>query len=194
MNFLAHIYLSGDNDNILIGNFIADHVKGKSIYTYPDEIKKGILLHRFIDTFTDSHPIVEESKARIRNTYHKYTPVIVDIFYDHLLAANWNNYHTENLEVYSGKVYKLLNDNIYILPERTQTMLKYMVAQNWLLKYATLEGTGRVLSGMSQRAKFPNAMNQSVIDLEKYYSFFKSEFELFFVELKEAVLRFEKTI
>ena len=84
MNYLAHLYLSGNNADLLLGNFIADHLKGadrKRIY--PEAIKRGIALHRRIDTFTDAHPVVAESKVRVREQFGKYAPVIVDVFYDH---------------------------------------------------------------------------------------------------------------
>jgi acyl carrier protein phosphodiesterase len=91
MNFLAHLHLSGNNPNIMLGNFMGDFVKGKSYrQQYEPEIIKGIELHRSIDEFTDSHPVVTESKNRLRPTYRHYSGVIVDVFYDHFLAANWN--------------------------------------------------------------------------------------------------------
>ena len=98
MNFLAHIYLSGDNDLIKIGNFMADGIRGKQYENYPLEIQKGIILHRAIDTFTDAHPIFRQSTKRLHNNYHHYAGVIVDILYDHFLAKNWNKYSDEKLE------------------------------------------------------------------------------------------------
>ena len=92
MNFLAHLYLSGDNEDLIIGNFIADMVKGRQIENFQEEVVKGIELHRKIDYFTDNHAIVDQSKRRLRNKYRLYSGVIVDMFYDHYLAANWSEY------------------------------------------------------------------------------------------------------
>ncbi len=92
MNFLAHLYLSKKNKNILIGNFIADAVKGKKHNLYSKEVQAGILLHREIDNYTDNHPIVRKSKRRLNKRYGHYNGVIIDILYDHFLAKNWNNY------------------------------------------------------------------------------------------------------
>ena len=89
MNFLAHIYLSGDDPELKIGNFIADAVKGKKYTTYPQKIQEGIILHRKIDSFTDAHPIVKKSASRLFSKYGHYNSVIVDILYDHFLAKNW---------------------------------------------------------------------------------------------------------
>ena len=92
MNFLAHIYVSGDNDLVKIGNFMADSIRGHSYDVYPMEIQKGILLHRSIDSFTDMHPIYRQSKHRLHEKYGHYSGVIMDIFYDHFLAKNWKTY------------------------------------------------------------------------------------------------------
>src|SRR5882757_7102043 len=111
MNFLAHLYLSGNNEEILMGNFIGDHVKGNQLNSYPAKMRQGILLHRYIDTFTDSHFIMMQSKDRIRAYYRKYTPVITDVYYDHFLAANWKNYSDESLEEFAARIYRLLKKN-----------------------------------------------------------------------------------
>jgi acyl carrier protein phosphodiesterase len=183
MNFLAHIYLSGDDEKITIGNFIADGIKGKKYLKYPDQIQKGILLHREIDTFTDSHPIVRESTARLHKNYGHYSGVIVDILYDHFLAKNWRDYHEQPLAEYVDDFYKLLKDNFEILPRRIQTMMPYMMADNWLLSYATISGIGKILSQMNTRTKGKSKMNFAVIELEEFYPEFESEFTSFFSEL-----------
>ncbi len=123
MNFLSHLYLSGDAEGLLIGNFIADSVKGSDFLKYPEEIQKGIVLHRKIDTYTDSHPIVEESKQRLRERYKKYASVIVDVYYDHYLAVNWNAYSSESLHEYAQKTYQLIDKNKHLLPYKTGLLI-----------------------------------------------------------------------
>src|SRR5438477_11389856 len=105
MNFLAHIYLSGSDEQIMIGNFIADFVKGNKKNEYPSRIKKGIELHRLIDDFTDHHAITLRSKERIRQRQGKYAAVVIDIFYDHFLAKNFSEYHPQPLKEFSEKTY-----------------------------------------------------------------------------------------
>jgi acyl carrier protein phosphodiesterase len=185
MNFLAHLYLSGNDENIMIGNFIADHIKGNNFLNYNEGIIKGIKLHRLIDAFTDSHSVVAESKKRLRPYFHKYSPVIVDIFYDHFLARNWNKYHSQSLEKYVNDVYKLMKKNSAILPDKTKNMLPHMIQHNWLLGYSKLEGINRVLTGMSRRARFDSKMDEATMFLEKDYLFYEKEFNLFFDELKK---------
>ena len=183
MNFLAHIYLSGADEELMIGNFIADFVKGKKKDLYPDRIRKGIELHRAIDDFTDHHPVTEESKARLRPLYGKYSGVIVDLYYDHFLAANFSMFSEESLVDYSAKTYASIKKYEAVLPEGVLFFLPYMIERNWLLNYATIEGVGRALSGLSTRVSFENKMNESVNELRQYYPLFENEFHRFFPEL-----------
>jgi len=183
MNFLAHIYLSGDDDEITIGNFIADGIKGKRYLKYPPKIAKGILLHREIDSFTDSHPTVHKSTKRLHKNYSHYSGVIVDILYDHYLAKNWQKYSDQPLDEYVEEFYELLRNNFTILPARIQRMMPYMIADNWLLSYATVEGIGKILAQMNVRTKGIAKMNLAVVELEEYYEEFESEFTSFFDEL-----------
>ena len=183
MNFLAHIYLSGDNDLMKIGNFMADGIHGKHFDTFPMEIQKGIILHRSIDTFTDTHPIFRQSTKRLHANYHHYSGIIVDIFYDHFLAKNWNKYSDEKLEDYVEHFYRSLNDNYEFLNEKTQKILPYLIQQNWLLSYQTIEGIENVLVKMDNRMKRDSNMRFSVTELRTYYSEFEEEFTTFFEEL-----------
>jgi len=183
MNFLAHIYLSGNNESITIGNFIADGIRGKKYKNYPKDIQIGILLHREIDTFTDAHPIVRQSTKRLHKNYSHYSGVIVDILYDHFLAKNWHKYSETPLDIYVEKFYKSLEDNFEILPERTKKMMPFMIADNWLLNYANIEGIQRVLDGMNRRTQNKSKMNKATTELNTYYSEFENEFTLFFNEL-----------
>ncbi len=183
MNFLAHIYLSFGDDEITIGNFIADSIRGNKIDHLPTRIQKGILLHREIDTYTDSHVIPKISSKRLHKNYSHYSRVIVDIFYDHFLAKNWNNYSDTPLKVYVENFYDLLEDNYPILPNAVQRMMPYMITDNWIYNYSKMEGIGRVLNGMNRRTKNKSKMNFAILDLEEHYTDFEREFTSFFKEL-----------
>lgn len=183
MNFLAHIYLSFDNPQITLGNFFADHIKGNKYKHLPYGVQKGILLHRAIDTYTDSHPIPRKSSKRLHKNYSHYSRVIVDIFYDHFLAKNWKNYSNTPLGKFVEEFYDLLEHNYEILPLATQRMMPYMIADNWLFNYANLEGISRVLNGMNRRTKNRSKMNFAILDLEEHYLEFENEFQAFFKEL-----------
>lgn len=183
MNFLAHIYLSGDNELIKIGNFMADGIHGKHFDVFPIAIQKGIILHRSIDTFTDAHPIFRQSTKRLHANYHHYSGIIVDIFYDHFLAKNWSNYSNERLEDYSERFYQSLRDNFNDLTVKTQKMMPYLITYNWLLSYQTIEGIESVLTKMDTRMKYDSNMRFAISELKAFYSDFESEFTTFFEDL-----------
>ncbi|GAA4231234.1 acyl carrier protein phosphodiesterase [Postechiella marina] len=183
MNYLAHVYLSGNNNLITIGNFIADGIKGKDYKKYENDIQIGILLHRHIDTYTDAHKTVRKSTKRLHEKYGHYSGVIVDILYDHFLAKNWNKYSDVPLKEYINNFYDTLENNYSILPLRIQKMLPYMITDNWLLSYASIEGISRVLEGMNRRTKNRSGMDKAVYELEAFYLDFENEFTLFFDEL-----------
>lgn len=184
MNFLAHIYLSGDDDDLKIGNFIADGIRGNKYKHFPIAIQNGILLHRQIDSFTDAHPVVRKSKKRLHPRYRHYDGVIIDILYDHYLAKNWSFYCTTELDVYAAKFYKLLNSNHKILPDKIKNLLPYLIKGNWLYNYRTLDGIENVLIGMNKRTKNISKMNLAIEDLNLYYSEFENDFTLFFKDLR----------
>jgi acyl carrier protein phosphodiesterase len=195
MNFLAHLYLSGDNTSIMLGNFVGDFVKGKNIVEKVGaEMAKGIELHREIDFFTDQHPVVKESKNRLRPKYRHYSGVIVDVFYDHFLAKNWSEYHDQLLPDYADHVYDIIQKNSSLLPERVNMMMPYMIKGNWLVNYAQLEGIQRALSGMARRTPYESKMGESVSELQEYYQEFKTEFSIFFPELQKTCTNFLNSI
>lgn len=183
MNFLAHIYLSGNDEDIIIGNFIADGIKGKRYLKFPPGIAKGILLHREIDTFTDSNPTVHLSTAKLHKNYGHYSGVIVDILYDHFLAKNWHKYHPQPLDEFVQDFYALLRKNFDRLTPRIQKMMPFLISQNWLLSYATVEGIGKILAQMNVRTKGAGQMDQAVNELQEHYGEFEAEFTSFFDEL-----------
>ena len=191
MNFLAHLYQSGDNHKIMLGNFIGDFVKGRNaLEQFDPEIIRGIQLHRAIDEFTDSHPIVTVSKNRLRPKYRHYSGVIVDVFYDHFLARNWDTYHTELLPDFADKAYGVIQSYDPILPKEVKFMMPYMIKGNWLVNYAKTEGIHRALSGMARRTPYESKMEQSVEDLKKNYAEFSQEFATFFPTLKQFATEF----
>ena len=185
MNFLAHLYLSKNNNNILIGNFISDAIKGKNYENYPKEIKAGILLHREIDNFTDTHPTVRKSMHRLNPRYRHYDGVIIDLLYDHYLAKNWSTYSEIPLEVYAENVYTFLQKNVDSFPEELQKMLPFMIEYNWLVNYASLEGMERVLKGMNKKTKGLSQMDLAINDLKEFYKEFEEDFTSFFKELED---------
>ena len=193
MNFLAHLYLSGEPSELMVGNFIADSVKGSSVLNFSEGIQKGIKLHRSIDMYTDAHAIVQQSKERLRIRYKKYAPVISDIFYDHFLAVNWSKYSAISLKNYTTRIYSFLENYYAVFPERSKQFFQYMIRYDILYNYSNIAGIQKVLNGMSSRASFNSGMETSTEELDIYYSEFKSEFEQFFPDLQQHVNEFLQT-
>lgn len=163
---------------------MADGIRGNDYLKFPPEVIKGILLHRQIDTFTDSHPIYRKSKHRLHEKYGHYSGVIMDILYDHFLAKKWNKYSDEKLEDYVGHFYKSLETNKEILSEKTKSIMPYMIDQNWLVSYETIAGIEMILFQMDYRTKHRANMQEAVVELQEFYTDFEEEFTLFFEELR----------
>lgn len=186
MNFLAHIYLSGENELIKIGNFMADGIRGSHYLEFPTAIQQGVLLHRTIDSFTDAHPTYRKSKHRLHERYGHYSGVIMDIVYDHFLAKNWAKYHDKSLEQYAETFYQSLINNYDLLTDKVKKMMPYMIKRNWLVSYATLGGLEMILFQMDYRTHHRAHMQNAIDELEEFYDDFEEEFTLFFEELREV--------
>lgn len=192
MNFLAHIYLSGNDPLIQIGNFIADRVRGKAYIDFPLGIQHGILLHREIDSYTDFHPVFRESKKKLVPRYNHYSGVVIDIFYDHFLAKNWKMYSDLSLEEYARDFYGLLENNYEVLPTAIQNMMPIMTMENWLVKYRSIDGLAYILKQMDSRTDYSSKMQFATEELEMYYEDFQAEFTFFFEEIQLHMKSFKK--
>lgn len=186
MNHLGHFYLSFEQDHLLVGNYLADFSLGKRYEKYPKSIQKGVLLHRFIDDFTDNHPSVINSKARIANKHGKYTPVVIDVFYDYLLATDWKLYSNEPLASFSEKTYQQLDSFKTLFPEQLLLRFEHMQTHDWLSHYATDLGIERSLLGLSKRAKFTNNFEGAFADLKTHEPDLRADFNQFFPKIMKA--------
>ncbi len=184
MNFLGHFYLSHHDTDLLIGNFIADFVKGKKYKDYPSRISEGIMMHRHIDQFTDSHELVRQGRQRLFDKYRHYSGMIIDMYYDHFLANLWENYSDKSLLSFSGTIYQTIESNFQVLPAKSQYMFPFMKKRNWLLSYATTDGIDQALTGMSKRINHDSKLEESISELLEYYELFKEEFQQFIIEIK----------
>lgn len=189
MNYLAHFFLSNENENLILGNLIADSMNGKldspQYELFNPEIIMGIKLHREIDYFTDNHPVVRQSIHRLQPKYHKYSGVIVDMYYDHILARNWNKFSDEPLELYSHRVYKIFEENKAIIPFKMNRLVHSMSARDWLSNYRFEENLNWAFVGLAKRAKFESNMENAAEDLMENYGEYLTEFLTFFPEIIE---------
>ena len=187
MNYLAHTYLSGNNDDIKIGNFLGDWVKGCDYLKYDEDIRTGITMHRNIDSFTDQHPIVYKSAARFQLRYAKYSRVVIDILYDHFLAKNWKDFSDVSLHDYVNQMHNLILNKIELLPDRLRNFLPEFMNERWIERYATLDGIRDVLNTMSKRTSLPNETHFAISVMEAHYQEFRYEFIDFFGQIIEFV-------
>jgi acyl carrier protein phosphodiesterase len=194
MNHLAHFFLSGDNEDLAIGNFVADFITNRELPQFTEGVKRGIMLHRAIDAFTDAHPVVKQSTKRLHPFHHKYSPVIVDIYYDFLLAKNWEKYAdgdpsvwNNNLRKFIDKMYNLLTKRHLELPEKLQKRLPRMIADDWLMRYSTYKGLNGAFLMIEKTAAFPGNFGNAAAHLEEFLEAFDAEFNAFFPDLQEYV-------
>lgn len=180
MNYLAHSFLSNKQPALIVGNFIADHLHGNHFENYPEDIIEGVRLHRQIDSFTDSHPKFKESKRFFYNGYEKYSGILIDIYFDHLLAKNFNKYSATPLKEYCEFIYGIYRDNISLLPKTSSGFLDYVLQNNIYHAYSTIEGIERVLYHLSHRINHGVFLNNSITLFNQNIKQLEVNFELFF--------------
>lgn len=193
MNYLAHLYLSGESEKVIIGNFIGDYVKGNKYTNFPDEISRGILLHRQIDTFTDNHALTKEAKLLFRAEFGLYSGIVVDFFYDHFLAKNWSNYSPITLRTFSKQIHAILLSNHRILPIRVKGFLPFLIQNKRLESYATVDGIVQSLKIMGNYSSVPSKSEEAKDILLNNYQFMDEIFSEFmndmidFIGLKHGI-------
>jgi acyl carrier protein phosphodiesterase len=187
MNFLAHIYLSGENELIKVGNFIGDWVKGNDYKKFPEDIQKGILLHRSIDYYTDNHPMVRFSKNRFVGNYHKYAGIIIDVCYDHYLAKDWDTFSTVPLYEFNNSMKDSLLKYIHCFPADLQDFIPKFMNFGWMDLYASVDGIEKVLRGMVKHTSLPDKTDEAICIFKDHYSDFRMEFYDYFPQLIDFI-------
>jgi acyl carrier protein phosphodiesterase len=187
MNFLAHAFLSGDDPDILAGNFMADFFKGPDLKKIDPKLSQGVLLHRKIDLFTDSHALVRQARSIFSPEIRHYSSVVVDIIFDHFMAAGWRRYSVESLEVFITRVYAALDRYQSLFPQRFRPVFDRMKSDNWLLGYRERNGIYQAIRGLEYRSAEFNAADLTFGILEENYEPLEGCFHDFFPELAEHV-------
>ena len=190
MNFLAHLFLASPDADCMLGGLVADFVRSRDVNGFPDTIQAGIRLHQRIDSFTDAHPVVAASKRRLHPPYRRFAGVLLDIFYDHYLAARWAQYSpSTTLEVFAQQVYQLLERRRSNLPASLRRILPRMIEEDWLVSYRNIKGVNRSLQRLSRRLRRENPLGEGIVLLRTRYDEFESDFEVFFPDLIEFAQR-----
>ena len=185
MNFLAHAHLSFNHPRLIVGNMISDFVKGSSKYTYTKEIQRGIILHREIDQFTDSHPATHKAKEIFRSAYRLYSGPIIDIIYDHYLATDPSIFADNSLKEFTRLIYQYLELDFAILPPAFVPVFQYMKAEDWLFHYKEKKGIQNSLKGLIRRAKYLHESETAYRLFEDHYIFLGDCYQEFYPDVKE---------
>jgi len=175
MNFLFHMLLSGDDDQILVGNFIGDFVKGNLDGRFPERIRQGVTLHRRIDSFASRSELFQQSRRRIDPHYGLYRGAMVDLFYDHILVKEWNNWSDEPFNKYLARCRTIITQNHQVLPERMQPLVPY-IFEELLPSYGKVSGIGKALERMSRRVKRSNPLAGGEVELVRHYDGLLADF------------------
>lgn len=187
MNYLAHLYLSGESEKLVVGNFIGDYVKGRKFQDYPEQISKGILLHRQIDTFTDQHAITKMAKKMFRNAFGLYSGIVIDFLYDHFLAKNWDKYSSVSLRTFAKHVHAILLSHYGVLPIRVQGFLPFLIQNKRLESYATVDGIVQSLKIMGNYSSLPSKSAEAKVILLENYKLLDEYSALFMKDIMEFV-------
>jgi len=149
MNFLAHALIAGDAEADRIGGLMGDFIKGPLPAGLPPDLASGVALHRAIDSFADRHPAFIASRARVSPLRRRVSGVLVDLFYDHLLARDWGDFGPGALEHYSAQLYASLDEFADALPEKALDVAARMRAHDWLSAYRRVEAVGEAIDRMA---------------------------------------------
>jgi acyl carrier protein phosphodiesterase len=188
MNYLIHFLLAGDDEELRLGDILGDYVKGRvERFEHPgltDRMRTGIQMHRTIDAFSDRHPAVHRSKRILSAEYGRLSGVIVDVFYDHVLARRWTEHHPRPLPDYTGAIYRTLTGNLHRLPASVHPLVTSMSRGDWLGGYASQRGIERALQGMARRYPVAAEIGTAGRLLTDHFDRFSDDFDEFLPELR----------
>jgi acyl carrier protein phosphodiesterase len=191
VNFLAHAYLSFGDPGLIVGNMVSDFVKGASQHAYPEEIRKGIRLHRAIDAYTDAHPATLEAKQVFRADYRLYATAFVDVVYDHFLASDTERFTDDSLSSFVDGVYRTLDAHEILLPQRFAAILPWMKSQNWLYNYRFTWGLEKSFGGLVRRARYLDDSLPAMRLFEAHHGHLLDCYRAFMPEVRSFAAAFE---
>jgi acyl carrier protein phosphodiesterase len=193
MNYLAHILLSGRSPGMQLGGFIADFVKGNRLHRFPEPIRRGIALHRQIDSFTDNHEHFRSLVLLLRPAFGKYSGIIADMYFDHFLALHFSRYSKLPLRLFSWRFYLYAILHYYYLPARVKRFIFHFTGTNRLMKYRNIEGLHDSLSIMSKYKSSALNPEKIILFLDEHYQSIGQLFMLFFPEVQQFAAHELKT-
>ncbi|MEL7221718.1 MAG: ACP phosphodiesterase [Bacteroidota bacterium] len=190
MNFLAHLLLSCEEEELMIGNFLGDFIKNRELPSFSPAIQRGVRLHRLIDTYTDNHPVVRQGIHRLHKRHGKYAGVVIDILYDYILANNWTDYGPGTLKNFTQSTYRVLEKHLPAMPERLHTVVPRMINDNWLVRYGETDGVAYTFSRLKRRVSKPEYLENVLLSLQENEALLTEEFTQFFPDVSREVRTF----
>jgi acyl carrier protein phosphodiesterase len=188
MNYLAHAYFSYHEPPTMVGNLISDFIKGKKQFDYPDDIQKGIRLHRAIDTFTDAHPAIAEAKQVFRPHYRLYAGAFVDVAFDYFIANDSNLFATEqDLAQFAETAYQALRAHEPHIPPIALGYFSRMQQQNWLYNYRYVWGIQKSFGGIVYRSAHLTDSSKAAELFEEHLLMLKHCYDTFIPDLTGMV-------
>lgn len=191
MNFLAHMFLTRHDPQLTVGNYVADFIRNRDLVLFPNKVVQGIMLHRHIDHYTDTHPEVLKSTRKLRKRHKKYAPVVIDVFYDYILSQNWDRFSGVPKREFADSIYQTLNEYSHMFPVHLQDITARMIADDFLLQYGKKSGMQKTFNRIGKRAKFSSNFDTAFDDLEENYEEINEGFLKFFPDLIEEVETYE---
>lgn len=183
MNFLAHMFLTYGDKKLTVGNYVADFIRNRDLVLFPKKVVKGIMLHRHIDHYTDTHEEVLRSTRKLRTRHKKYAPVVIDVFYDYILSKNWERYTNVPIRDFADEIYEVLKENSYMFPIHLQDITARMIEDDFLLQYGKKSGMRKTFERIGKRAKFKSNFATAFDDLENDFEEIQDGFNAFFPDL-----------
>lgn len=183
MNYLAHLHIADHCGSDLVGNLLGDFVKGNPDDLFPSEVVKGIKLHRWVDSNTDSHPIVLSLKRFFPENLKRFAPIAFDMFWDHALATRWDEYHHLSLTQFINQSEYECSQCELILPEKYERVTKAMWEGEWLFSYQNFDNIAYALERMSMRRPKLSPLAQCSEIMEQEYDTFMAAFSQFYPDL-----------
>lgn len=190
MNFLAHLHLADPDPALMLGGIVADFARNPDIAAMPARVQAGVRLHRLIDGYTDAHPIVRGSVGRIAEKYHWFSGIVIDIYYDHILARDWGRYSAESLSEFARRAYELLEQLLPVVGGEPARFIRWFIDDNRLMCYATVDGIEDTLARVSRRIagripKIASHLERAMPDLLAQDEYLTADFHAFYPELMD---------
>jgi acyl carrier protein phosphodiesterase len=189
VNYLFHIYLSGSDPEILIGNFMGDFVKGRLGDDFAPRVRRGIELHRRIDSFARDQADFNRSRLRIGQEFGLYRGVLVDLFYDHFLARDWQRWSDQPLAVFLDQTRGVIQARRDQLPQRLDAIVS-VIFDDLLPSYAEPAGIVQALERMSRRVRRVNPLAGGGAELLRSYAELETDFLAFLPEVRQFALHY----